>query len=49
MPQRVHSDDQDSASETEYYLPAGASPSFITSRLERIWAALFNHHVGPRK
>ncbi|MFD1597773.1 hypothetical protein [Halobellus rarus] len=49
MPQRIHIDDRDSATEPEFYLPAGASPSFIANRLERIWATLFNHGVGPRK
>jgi len=49
MAQRTHIDDQDRAIRSKFYLPAGGRPSFIASLFERIWATLFNHHVGPRK
>jgi hypothetical protein len=49
MAQRNQIDDQDRATESKFYLPAGTSPSFIASLFERTWARLFNHHVGPRK
>ena len=46
MPQRIPTDEQDSATERKFYLPAGAPPSFFGSRFERLWAALFEHQVG---
>ncbi len=49
MAQRNHTDDRARATESKFYLPAGVGPSFISSRLEGIWATLFNHQVGPRK
>ena len=47
MTQRTHTDTQDSATEPEFYIPAGAGPSFVVDRVERVWATLFNHRVGP--
>ncbi len=49
MPQRTQTDNQGRATEPEFYIPAGVSPSFIVSRFERLWATLFNHHVEPPK
>jgi len=48
MSQRTPTDNRDSATEPELYLPAGAGVSFIASQFERVWATLFNHRVGPR-
>ncbi len=42
MAQRDHADDRDSDTEPKLYLPAGITPSFDTSRFERLWASLFN-------
>lgn len=39
--------ERDSAAEQEFYIPAGAGPSFVIDRVERVWATLFNHQVGP--
>ncbi|RMB25487.1 hypothetical protein [Haloplanus aerogenes] len=35
----------DRATEAKFYLPAGADPSFAASRLEWVWATLFNHDI----
>jgi hypothetical protein len=45
MAQRTRADDHVRATESKFYLPAGASPSFVASRVEAIWAALFNHGI----
>lgn len=47
MPQRNQADDKDRATESKFYLPAGVP--FDANRFERIWAALFDHSVGPPK
>jgi len=47
MTARTHTDTRDSAAESKFYIPAGAGPSFVTHRIERVWATLFNHQVGP--
>jgi hypothetical protein len=47
MAARTPTDTQDSAAEAKFYIPAGAGPSFITGRIEGVWAALFNHQVDP--
>jgi len=39
--------DHGSAPESKFYLPA--TPSFLTSRAERIWATLFSHGVETPK
>ncbi|MGQ4555533.1 hypothetical protein [Halobellus sp. GM3] len=49
MPRRTRPDTRDRATEPEFYLPAGTGPSFPSERVERIWAMLFNHRVGPGK
>jgi hypothetical protein len=49
MAQRTHTGDQHSATESKFYIPAGAGPSLITDRVERVWASLFEHQVGPRR
>lgn len=45
MAQKTRADDRARATESKFYLPAGATQSFVASRLERLWAALFNHGV----
>ncbi len=45
MPQRNHADDQARATESKFYPPAGSDPSFVASRLEWLWATLFNHGI----
>ena len=45
MAQRTHADKRDEATGPDVYLPAGVDTSFDGSRLESIWAALFNHGV----
>jgi len=42
---RRTADDRDSATEAKFYLPGGISPSFDTSRFERLWATLFEHQL----
>ena len=49
MAQRVRTESQHSAPESKFYIPAGAGPSLITDRFERVWASLFEHQVGPQK
>jgi len=49
MAQRHQADDRVSATESKFYLPAGAPSSFFGSRVESIWAALFEHRVGTSK
>jgi hypothetical protein len=44
MPQ-TRADDRVSATESKFYHPAAADPSFVASRLKRLWAALFSHGV----
>ena len=48
MVQRSHADDRSSATETKFYLPAGLAPSSVASRVESIWATLFNHFQTSR-
>jgi len=45
MVQRSHAADRSSATETKFYLPAGVTPSSVASRVESIWATLFNHGI----
>ncbi|MDS0222086.1 hypothetical protein NDI54_12075 [Haloarcula sp. S1AR25-5A] len=45
MPQRNHAGDQDRATESNVYLPAGVTPSSGAGWFERFWAVLFNHRV----
>jgi hypothetical protein len=47
MPQRNRADDRDEATESKFYLPAGDASSSVADRVERLWAALFNHGVEP--
>jgi hypothetical protein len=49
MSQRNRADDRDSATEPEFYIPAGATSSFDTGWFERLWAKLFSHDVEPPK
>ena len=42
---RTRADDRISATESKFYHPAAADPSFAASRLKRLWAALFSHGV----
>jgi hypothetical protein len=49
MNERNRVDGRVEATESELYLPAGANPSFVTSRLEWLLATLFDHGVDtPR-
>jgi hypothetical protein len=41
--------ERDSAAEQKFYIPAGAGPSFVIDRVERVWETLFKHQVGPRE
>jgi hypothetical protein len=45
MVQRSHADGRSSATEPKFYLPAGPATSFVASRVESVWTALFNHGV----
>jgi hypothetical protein len=45
MAQRNHAADRDSATELAFYLPASVTSPSEASRVERIWARLFNHRV----
>jgi hypothetical protein len=45
MAQRNRADDGVRATESKFYLPAGGHPSFVASRLESVWATLFNHDI----
>jgi hypothetical protein len=47
MPRRTQTDSRDSATESKFYIPAGAGPSLVADRVERVWASLFDHQVGP--
>ena len=47
MAQSTQAERQDSATEPEFYIPAGAGPSFVIDRVERVWTTLFDHQVGP--
>jgi hypothetical protein len=47
MAQRNHTDDRVSATESKFYLPAGATSSSVAGRVASLWAALFNHGVDP--
>lgn len=46
MPQRTPAD-HSSGTESKFYIPAMVPPSIEASRVERIWASLFDHQVGP--
>jgi len=45
MAQSNPADEQARATEPKFYLPAGGPPSFVASRLESIWATLFDHGI----
>jgi len=45
MAQRTRADGRVGATESKFYLPAGATPSFVTRRLEWLWTRLFNHGI----
>ncbi|WP_158600423.1 hypothetical protein [Haloarcula sp. Atlit-7R] len=45
MSQRNHAEEQDSATDSKFYLPAGVSPSHGAGWPERLWALLFSHRV----
>lgn len=47
MPRRNHSDDQDGATESKFYPPAGVIPPFDAGRFERIRAALLDQQGEP--
>ena len=49
MSQRDHTDSRDRPIDSEFYRPAEMGPSSIAGRFGRTWAALFTHHVVPRK
>lgn len=45
MARRYHADDRGSNTEPKFYLPAGVTPPFDTSRFERFWVSLFDYSV----
>jgi hypothetical protein len=45
MTQRTRAENRGNATEQKFYLPARASMPFVASRVERFWAALFDHRV----
>ena len=45
MVQSNRADQHDSATQSKFYLPAKGTPSFATSRVESLWATLFNHQI----
>jgi hypothetical protein len=45
MAQRTRADDRVKAPESKFYLPAGAFPSFVASRVADIWSMLFSHGI----
>ena len=45
MRQKTRADDRVRATESKFYLPAGASTSFVASRVEAIWSMLFSHGI----
>ncbi len=47
MAEQPHIDDQDGATDAEFYLPAGIHPSSAGTRFERLWDTLFDHRVDP--
>jgi hypothetical protein len=47
MAARTHTDTQDSAAESKFYIPAGAGPALVSDRVEHLWTTLFNHQVEP--
>lgn len=47
MAQKTHDDGRNRATDPKFYLTAGLTPPFNESRIERLWAALFNHGVEP--
>lgn len=48
MAQRYHADDRGRDAEPKFYLPVGVTLPVDTSRIERLWASLFNQHVESR-
>jgi hypothetical protein len=46
MTRSTHTDSRDGATEPEFYIPAGAGPSFVIDRVERVWTTLFDYQVG---
>jgi hypothetical protein len=45
MAQRNRVENRARATESKFYLPAGAAFPFLASQLERVRAKLFNHRV----
>jgi len=45
MTRRTRTDDRIRAAESKFYLPAGTTQSFVASRVESIWATLFDHGI----
>ena len=47
MTQRTRADDHSNGTESDFYLPGSNTPASDGGRVERLWASLFNHQVGP--
>ena len=45
MGQNSRADEQASTTEPKFYLPAGAPPPIVASRLEWVWSTLFTHGI----
>lgn len=45
MAHKHRADDRGSDTEPKFYLPAGNTPPFYASSLERLWASLFDQYV----
>lgn len=49
MAHRNPADGRQEPTDAKFYLPGGVIPPFDASRIERRWASLFDHGVGPRR
>ena len=49
MAATTRTDDQNSPTDPELYLPAGITPTAEANWLERLWGQLFTHGVEPPK
>lgn len=45
MAQKDYADDRGSETEIQFYLPATVTPTFVTSRIVRLWASLRNQFI----
>jgi hypothetical protein len=49
MQRNIQSDEQASATQSKFYLPAGPTPSSLLAQLQSVWARLFSHRVEISK